>query len=103
MTATAYQHVQIDDIGVAWIQGENTKVVELVVFHLAYGSDADQLRRALPHLTLAQIHSALAYYYDHQKEIDAEIEERLRRADEFTARHENPALRNKLQAAKRSA
>ena len=28
-------------------------------------------------LTLGQIHSALAYYWDHQKELDADIEKRL--------------------------
>ena len=28
----------------------------------------------LPHLSLAQIYDALSFYYDHQAEIDADIE-----------------------------
>ena len=30
---------------------------------------------AFPHLTLAQVHAALAYYYDHQTEVDASFAE----------------------------
>jgi hypothetical protein len=32
-------------------------------------------RRAYPDLTPAQIHAALAYYYDNRDEIDAELAE----------------------------
>ena len=103
MTATAYQHIQLDDAGVAWINGTNTKVIELVTMSLAYDWDADRLQRALPHVTLAQVHSALAYYYDHKPQTDADIDRRLQRADELATRHENPALRRKLEAARRSA
>jgi len=34
-------------------------------------------------LTLGQIHSALAYYWDHRDELDAEIERRIERADQL--------------------
>ena len=44
---------------------------------LAHHWDADEIQRQHPHLTLGQIHSCLAYYYDHQ-EIDSIIEEQLR-------------------------
>jgi hypothetical protein len=37
----------------------------------------EELVRRFPHLTLAQIYDALSYYYDHQAEIDAEIEKNL--------------------------
>ena len=36
-------------------------------------------------VTLGQIHSALAYYYDHKAEMDAEIEEDVREADRLMA------------------
>ncbi|HEY7090232.1 MAG TPA: DUF433 domain-containing protein, partial [Tepidisphaeraceae bacterium] len=81
MTATSYHHIELDADGVAWINGTNTKVLEIVVERLAYDWDADQLRAQHPHLSLAQVHSALAYYYDHQQEIDRDIEQRLARAD----------------------
>jgi uncharacterized protein (DUF433 family) len=36
------------------------------------GMSVDEIRLALPHLTLAQIHHALGYYFDHQDEIEKE-------------------------------
>jgi hypothetical protein len=39
------------------------------------GWSAEEIVRQYPYLTLAEIHSALAYYHDHQEEIDLEIEE----------------------------
>jgi uncharacterized protein (DUF433 family) len=38
------------------------------------GSAAEEIQAKLPHLSLAQIHDALSFYYDHQEEIDADIE-----------------------------
>ena len=37
------------------------------------GWTPDQIVDAHPHLTLAQVHGTLSYYYDHQLELDAEI------------------------------
>ena len=37
------------------------------------GMSADEIIQSLPHLTLAQLHAALAYYFDHQKEIDDDL------------------------------
>lgn len=34
----------------------------------------DEIIAAHPHLTLAQVHSALAYFYDHRAEIEALME-----------------------------
>jgi hypothetical protein len=38
-----------------------------------------------PYLTLGQIHSALAYYWDHQESLDEEIERRLKAVDQLQA------------------
>lgn len=48
------------------------------VSHIAYRYERehespDEIVRAYPHLTLAQVHAALAYYYSHQAAIDDEI------------------------------
>jgi uncharacterized protein (DUF433 family) len=37
------------------------------------GMSVDEILQSLPHLTAAQVHAALAYYFDHQKEIDRDI------------------------------
>jgi uncharacterized protein (DUF433 family) len=39
-----------------------------------------------PGLSLAQIHAALTYYYDHQSEMDAEIIQQLHRVEALAMR-----------------
>ena len=58
------------------ISGTTMKVVELVMAQMAYGWSPEELRFQHPYLTLGQIYSALAYYWDHQEELDADIERR---------------------------
>lgn len=61
---------------------------------LEQGSGAG-LRRT-PHLSLAQVHAALAYYFDHQAELDAEMERRRFRAQELREETEPPFTRKSL-------
>lgn len=51
----------------------NVKVIEIALDHLAYGWSAETIQENHPHLSLAQAYAALAWYYDHQTEMDAEI------------------------------
>lgn len=53
------------------------KVIELIVEKLAYGWSPEELHLQHPYLTLGQIYSALAYYFDHEAELDRDIEKRL--------------------------
>jgi len=100
MPAIAYPHIEMTPQGVPTLAGTTTKVIEVVMDRLAHHWDADEIQRQHPHLSLAQIHSALAYYYDHQIEVDKEIDRGLREADEALAQIGNTALRAKLQQAK---
>jgi uncharacterized protein (DUF433 family) len=81
--ATAYEHIVIDEAGVPVIESTTTKVIELVLDVLAYGWSPDELQFQHPHLTLGQIHSALAYYWDHKEELERDIERRLERVEEI--------------------
>ena len=49
------------------------RVAHIVMDYLAYGWSADEIHRQHPHLTLAEVHAAMGYYYDNHPEIDAEI------------------------------
>jgi hypothetical protein len=49
---------------------------EIAVDHLAYGWSADAIHEQFSHLTLAQIHAALAYFYDHQENFEREMLQR---------------------------
>jgi len=76
----------INEAGVPLIEGTTTKVVELVLDVLAYGWSPDEIHFQHPHLTLGQIHSALAYYWDHQEELDRDIERRAERVEEIRSK-----------------
>jgi uncharacterized protein (DUF433 family) len=71
--------IEFDDSGAAWIAGARTKVSDLALDHIAYGWSADELHEQFSHLSLAQIHAGLAYYYDHSAEFDRAIRASLSR------------------------
>ena len=73
MASTAQAHINQDEHGVSWIDDSNVKVIEVVLDRLAYGWSPEEIHFQHSHLSLAQIHAALAYYYDHQLTLDAEI------------------------------
>lgn len=81
LSNTEYKYVQLDERNVLLIAGTTTKVVELVTSAMAYGWSPEELNENYPYLTLSQIHSALAYYWDHKEEIDADIERRFEYAE----------------------
>jgi uncharacterized protein (DUF433 family) len=97
MTVVAYPHIEIRD-GVPYLAGTQTKVVEVVLDRLAYHWDADEMQRQHPHLSLAEIYSALAYYHDHQAELDRDIEEQIRYVGELQAKLGESPVRLKLRA-----
>lgn len=80
-TETRYEHVSLDEAGVPRITGTMTKVVELVLSYLSSGSSPEELHLNYPYLSLGQIHSALAYYWDHKADLDKDIEQRFQRAN----------------------
>jgi uncharacterized protein (DUF433 family) len=64
-------YIVVDDNERARIKGKGFKVRILVEFIQA-GATPEQLTQDYD-LTLAEIHAALSYYYDHQAEIDSQI------------------------------
>ena len=78
---TRYEHVVLNDAHTPLIAGTTMKVVELVLAQAAYGWSAQELHIQFSHLTLGQIYSALAYYWDHRDELDGDIERRLEKVD----------------------
>ena len=88
--------IEIDDQGVAWIAGVNTKVIEVVLDKIAYGWSPEEMHLQHPHLSLAQIHAALSYYYEHQKELDSDIARRHEKVERMTAESADSPLRRKL-------
>lgn len=88
VTETLYKHVVLTDRGTPIIAGTTMKIITLVLEQTAYGWSADELQAQHPYLSLGQIYSALAYYWDHQAELDRDIEQRYRRVEAM--QHEAP-------------
>ena len=94
--------IEIDARGVAWVAGANTKVKEIVLDKLAYGWSPEEMHFQHPHLSMAQIHAALAYYYENQEKIDEEIRRDLEEVDQLRSQSESSALRSKLQSIRKT-
>lgn len=83
MIATRYEHIVLDETQTPIIAGTAMKVIELVLDHLAYGWSPAELHFQHPYLSMGQIHSALAYYWDHKAELDHDIERRLQSIEQI--------------------
>jgi uncharacterized protein (DUF433 family) len=98
MITAPINHICLDERGVAYIAGTRIKVRHVAVELQAHGASVEQLQEVYPHLSLGQIYAALAYYYDHQEQIDAEIAEAARYVEEMRAQNPNPLTREQLEA-----
>jgi uncharacterized protein (DUF433 family) len=96
---TVAPHIRLDERGVAWIDETNVKVIEVVLDHTAQGMSPDEIRyQHYNGFTLAQIHAALAYYFDHQAAFDAEIARQVKEYEELRAKSLDSPGRRKLRA-----
>ena len=92
----SYPHIEKRPDGKMWLTGTQTKVIEIALDRLAHHWDADEIQRQHPHLTLGQIHCCLAFYYDHQEEMDRIVEEQLRDVEHRRGQAGESVLRAKL-------
>lgn len=102
LSETRYEHIILDEARVPLIAGTRVKVIELVLDHLAYGWSPEELHFQHPHLTMGQIHSALAYYWDHKAELDRDIERRLQLVDQLQQTLPSSPLLERLKARRLS-
>lgn len=86
MSTVAQTHIRLDDRGVAWIDDSNFKVIQIALDHMAHGLSPDEIcAEHYNRLSLAQVHAALAYYFDHQAEFDAEIARQVQEYEQLRA------------------
>jgi uncharacterized protein (DUF433 family) len=55
--------------------GTRIRVQDIYVWHELQGRTPDEIVSRYPQLTLADVHAALAYYWDHRDEVDQQIRE----------------------------
>ena len=58
MSTVEYAHITVGPDNVPMLTGTHVKLVEIVLDQPAHGSDAQEIHREFPHLSLGQIYSA---------------------------------------------
>jgi uncharacterized protein (DUF433 family) len=91
MESTGYHHIELRS-GVPWIRGTQIKVVEIAEDLVRRKWDGQRIHRNYPWIALPGIYSALAYYYDHKAEIDAEMARREQFDEEMRAKYDDPVF-----------
>src|SRR5258707_13631873 len=99
-TATnVYPHIVKENGAAACLASHpRTRVAMIVMDYLARGLGPEDLVRHYPYLKLAEVHAAMAYYHDHQDEIDAEIRAELDQLDNESNPNLNSPVWLKLKA-----
>src|SRR4051812_23352355 len=90
--------IEIDGRGIPRIAGSGSRVVDVVLDLMAYGWTSEQIHEQYPHLSLAQIHAAFAYYFDHKAELDAVIERQAREVEQMRAAAGESPVAKRLRA-----
>jgi hypothetical protein len=74
------------------------RVSQIVADYLAHGWSPEEMCRQHAGLTLSEAHSAMAYYFDHQAEIDGELQVELAQATADRQAAPLPPLIQRLRA-----
>ncbi len=102
MTAEELPHLRRDSSRSVWIDQTGYRVVDLVREHLAHGWSAESLHENHPDLSLAQIHAALAWFYDREQDVLDEISTKSRLAEGIFAEAGSHPVQDRIRALKAS-
>ena len=105
---TPYKHIFIMDDGRAMIGGTRIKVEYIVAGVETWGRSPREIQEGYPFLTMGQIYSALAYYWDNKELVDRQIREGVEYAEKMRALYSSSQptraeLAERLRAKKASA
>lgn len=103
MTIAPINHISLDERGIAYVTGSSIRVADIVVDAYTWNLPPAQIRDNYPSLSLAEIHAALAYYHDHQSEIDRQLDEANREYEQARANAPNPLTRADFEARLRKS
>jgi uncharacterized protein (DUF433 family) len=81
--AITYPHIEkIEGNPARLARMSRIRVAQIAMDYLFQGWSPDEICNQYPHLKPAEVHSAMAYYFDHQAEIEKEIEDEARLVEE---------------------
>ena len=85
---SGYPHIVFKNTGAPMIEGTRIKVQVIAIDSQCLGLSPEQIQGEYDGLTLAEVYSALAYYWDNKEDIDQQIEDEKRFVDEMRRRNE---------------
>ena len=74
------------------VAGHRIRVQDIAIEHETWGQSPVEIAANHTGLTLADVHAALAYYYDHRDAIQRDIEEGRAFAEQFRKDHPDSVL-----------
>ena len=98
MVDVSHEHIEIVEGAngpKARIAGHNIRVQDVAVWHEKLGMSVDEIVDQYPTITRADVHAALAFYWDHRDAIERTIEAEHVLADAFRKANPGP-LQEKL-------
>jgi uncharacterized protein (DUF433 family) len=78
------------------IDGHRITVEDVAIWRERMGMSPDEIVSAHPSISLSDVHAALAYYYEHREQIDADIQEGRRFAEEMRSKAPPSLVQQKL-------
>jgi|SRR5205085_289041 len=73
--------------GKACIAGTRIRVMDIAIWYEHQGMTPDEIVDQFPTITLSDVHTALAYYYDHIEEIREDIRRNDEVAEQFRSQY----------------
>jgi uncharacterized protein (DUF433 family) len=77
------------------ITGTRIRVQDVYVWHELHGKSADEIVSGFPHITMADVYAALAYFWEHRDEILRQMDEETAFVESMKQKSPSP-LRQKL-------
>jgi len=95
-----YPHIEKPGVGEpARLQRiPRVRISQIVMDYLAYGWSVEEMCRQHSYLMMAEAHAAMAYYFDHQEEIDGEIRSEWGEAEQAKSQKVRSAFWVRMQA-----
>jgi uncharacterized protein (DUF433 family) len=92
-----YPHVVKEEGRPARLEGHaRTRVAMIVADYIWRGWSAEEIALKYPYLTPAEVHAAMAYYFDHREEIDQELAAEDRDVEEWKRTHPTSPVLTRL-------
>jgi uncharacterized protein (DUF433 family) len=100
-TDLTYAHIEKPENEVArLVRLPRIRVAQIAMDYLAYGWSVEEMCHQHAHLQPAEAHSAMAYYFDHRDEINAEIEAEMVEAEAARSSSVSPPVVTRLRRSR---